>query len=457
MPSRNLIALLPSIAIACGGSAPEPQPEPTPTSIRRDAPKASPKAPEAKPLALPPSEPGAAYISVSGGVAVILADGTPQLVAGIGQTSQLVVGGDGAAYATAATGTMGVEIYKLTGATATKVGAVRSHTSTALAVGNDGVGYIAANDEVLRFDAKSSKTLGKPGLSSITQLAVDADGNVVAAGNGGASLRVGDAWKRIELPGVESYTSVWLLGQGAQLVVAVERSGFFSLAGGKVTRILGDARPELSGRRPSLASTGILASSAITKGRVFMRLFDRNSGATTTSDRTTRGLARSVIDARGRLWYVDSGALVVDSLLGKERTEYPIGTLPVLVKAGYASSSDGLVVLGGGPSALPPVADVQVVDAVTGTISIRGAPLAGAKIEICTYASFTFTYSPCDADRSRIVGTTNDKGEFSLAKVPLGVYQLAFNTNGKWGLASGASISLLKSAPTHSVGTLRYN
>ena len=163
-----------------------------------------------------------------------------------------------------------------------------------------------------------------------------------------------------------------------------------------------------------------------------------------------------MFDARGRLWYVSGGTLVVESLLGDERTVYPPGTLSALVKVGDGTATDQLVVVGGGPTTLPAIGEVQVVETVTGKIVIGASPLANAEVEICSYASFSYRTSPCGGQATRMTVTTNASGEFAFAKVPVGVYALAFKTGGKWGI-SDSKISLTQPAPSKAVGTLRYN
>jgi hypothetical protein len=178
-------------------------------------------------------------------------------------------------------------------------------------------------------------------------------------------------------------------------------------------------------------------------------LYDRNGG-TATSDR----IYGNVVDARGRQWYVADGALVVESLLGGDRSVYPIGSLPALVKAGNAAN--GMLVVGGGPSTLPAAGTVATVETVTGKIMFGSTPLANAEVELCTSPSFNYQVSPCAGAASRVATTTNAKGELTFTKVPLGLYSLTFKNGPKWGRASDVSVALVKAAPTHALGTLRY-
>jgi hypothetical protein len=149
--------------------------------------------------------------------------------------------------------------------------------------------------------------------------------------------------------------------------------------------------------------------------------------------------------------------LTVASLASKDITEYPIGTLPALADVAYSSGDGELLVVGAGPETLPPVGPVQTVGKVTGTITVGKGPLAGADIEICTFASYSYRTTPCDsAPKSRKPGKTDEKGSFVLENVPVGNYQLAFKYGGKWGLAGTTTIDLTEAAAEKKLGKLRY-
>ncbi len=459
------LALVVLMSTACGGST--DLASSTDTRGASGSPEATAKAPAAKPtkptpkakpktIAFAPSEPGPAYIVVSDGIVTLLPDGTATKVAGLSKyPGLLALGLDGAVYATGRSGLApNITLFKLDGAKAIKLGTVPGVTATGLAAGKDGVVYVSTYDDVFRFDGKTTKLERPSKPEDVTQLALTPDGKVVAAGTGGASLLAGDAWTALEIPELDSYDQVWLAGDGERLVVATG-DGVFELAGDKLTRILGETTAR---RRPALTS-GILGlyqygQKKLGQNHPVTDLYDRD-GVKTTSLRYS-GSTGTVFDARGRLWYVAGGTLVVESLLGDERTAYPPGTLSALVKVGDGTANDQLVVVGGGPTTLPAIGEVQMVDTVTGKIVIGATPLANAEVEICSYASFSYRTSPCGDQETRKVVTTNADGEFSFAKVPVGIYSLAFKTGDKWGI-SDSKISLPKPAPTKAVGTLRYN
>ena len=400
------------------------------------------------PFAATPSQPGPAYIAVRDHIAVILPDGTAQVVAdATGSVSELALGADGEVYAVTTVSDRLV-VWKLAGATATKVGSFRSSVASALAVAKDGTVYLAQYDDVFSLapGAKSPTKLPAPSEKFIHDLSFDADGRLVAA-SGAIAVWNGTGWDVKPIPGLASYHDAFALGLGESLVVGGKGVGFFTLRGGELVPLL-EEQPDLD--KAAVSPNGTIAY--IELGDT--HLLDRKGG-TATSQATPDSSSAIVIDDTARLWYAAYGGLTVRSLVSDASTTYPIGTLPALTGLGSWSPDGRIVVVGAGPSRLPPVEPARVVDQVTGILIVEGEPVVGETVEICTSAASLFQGSPCAADASRMTTTTNDQGEFVFAAVPVGHYNLAVSWGSQW-VVTDAYIDLDAPAPLRSFGKLRY-
>lgn len=412
-------------------------------------------------FAMPAAEPGPVYVALgTNGLAVILPDGTPQIIANVrGWTKELTRGADGNVYVAVDPPGDGqaIDVLRLDGATATKVGRFKAYTNTALAIAKDGTIYGAENARVMKAGDKTSTNLpALAGAQVIKELSFDAEGRLVAADRGQIHILNGEAWTSIQIPGAREYERAWLIGSGETLVVAPEHKPFYTLRAGTLERLYPDVKDrEVGTKKPSRSDNGVLAYYEVERGKARTRLIDAKGGTTTTA-RIAEGIAATVLDGQGRLWYVDDGALTVASAVTKDITEYPIGSLPALTNVGTSSGEGELLVVGGGPSKLPAVGAQQFVDQVTATILIGKTPLANTEVEICTFTSISYRSSPCEDSKSRKTAMTNDKGEVSFAQVPVGSYRLAWNEGGRWTLASGTFIDLTAPAPLKNLGKLRY-
>ncbi len=399
-------------------------------------------------LKLPPAEPGPAYIALKDGVAQVLPDGTVQDVAGIDQaTTVLHVGADGNVYA-ASTDTYKLTVWKLDGAKATKLGTVPPDRETGLAVAADGTLYIASGSEVYRLRAKKSEKL-PPGPQLVDELAVDADGHLVASASRELWLFADDAWKRVEIPGMSPLGHVWLLGTGAGLVIAAAGQPLATLKDGALAPAYGGA--STGNARPVRGPTGVIA--VVEGARSSWRLI-MPDGTSALADGAAELRTTPAFDGAGRMWFALDGALSIVPTSGGSSATYPMGSLPLLGRINTVTDERTLVVLGSGPAQLPRSGTVQVVDRVTAIVHVNGEPLANADIEVCTSVTAMFKVSPCEDDTSRHAARTSGGGEVSFEKLAVGEYTLVFLANGHW--THAGTRFKLESGASGDLGTLQF-
>jgi hypothetical protein len=457
--NRYVTALILVGSVGCGkGSTQEAPPTKTdvakaPATVPADA--SVPDKPAEKPFTLPAAPPpGPAYIALHGGLAVILPDGTAKPVAGIKDwVKNLVVGADGNAY-TSGTGNDYEQtiVFRLDGASATKLGTVKAYTVTALAAAKDGTVYAGANEVMHKLAGGKDEKLPAPGIDVIRDLAVDADGAVIAAGYGKLMRFANGTWTAL-LDKLEQFDDITLFQHGDSVVAVNKGKAAYVIKGGKAELAYGSVKDSTD--RASLTPTGLLALREYVHDAWQTRLTAAD-GATTTSKRVPARHSNLEVDGQGRVWWIDSGGLSVASLTSDAITEYPIATLSALTKVGDRNMDHEILVIGGGPSTLPAAEPQRVVDQVTATVIVGKGPLAGAEALLCTSTNFSFQSNPCEDTKASFKGTTDDKGKVTFEKVPLGNYQLAFLVNGKWTLAGSTFIELYAPAPKKDLGKLRY-
>jgi hypothetical protein len=410
----------------------------------------------AKPFVLPPpGNAGPAYIALQSGVALFLPDGTPQLVSGLTEwIPLLVLGTDGAVYASpSANENQRASVYRIDGATATKVATFKAYGISALAVSKDGVIYGADEGKVMRSQNGSVVSLPATGLNRVDALSFDADGVLVAAGGDMLKRFHNDAWETVNA----KLTSLKLYGSGASLLVA---SGFegdaLTLAtlrdGTLVPAYPGVSAPYLT----TLTANGILVSSESVDQKRQPRVSTTDGGSQLVTTTTIEIPPSATVDNRGRAWFVESAGLHVVSLLDNTSTTYPIGTLPTLTKIGSSSLPHEIVVVGAGPTALAPAEAPRLIEKVTATIIVGSSPLANTDMLLCTNTISTFHSNPCELTSATFRGRTDDKGGVTFENVPVGNYQLAFKEGSQWTLPMSTFLELYTPEPSKDLGKLRY-
>ena len=161
-------------------------------------------------------------------------------------------------------------------------------------------------------------------------------------------------------------------------------------------------------------------------------------------------LTGSALDGQGRAWIGSREGLSVVAADGTV-TEYPTGSVPELI-----GLSTNMMVVGAGPK-LPEAGPVQT-GPVTGKALIDGTPVANAEIEMCTSPQMFAPTSPCDKAKVKFSGTTNDKGEFTFDKVPLGDFNIAVKLDTGWQTGYTGSYAVKrKPGQSYDIGAVKFH
>jgi hypothetical protein len=156
------------------------------------------------------------------------------------------------------------------------------------------------------------------------------------------------------------------------------------------------------------------------------------------------------LDGQNRAWVVSREGL---SVIAPDKTvaEYPTSTVMEIVGSSVAS----VVLTGAGP-ALPPVGPAHT-GGVTGKVLLDGEAVATAKVEMCATPSYGGS-QPCFESSVKFTGTTDEKGYFSFANVPIGQYNISVEIGGKWRMSYLSSLATdMKEGKEYDVGAVKFN
>ncbi len=167
-------------------------------------------------------------------------------------------------------------------------------------------------------------------------------------------------------------------------------------------------------------------------------------------------LSQGVLDDTGRAWSVLDGQIEITAPDGSEATRIPMGSYAELDVLGITSH---VVVLGAGP-AVPAPKPVRKIKRLFGKITVDGAPLAEADVELCPRSNWTYSGgTPCGGADEAVIqkGATDAKGAFAFEDVPMGLYYMHYKAPGaeKWTIDSTALP--VREGKLSNVGTLAYS
>lgn len=152
-------------------------------------------------------------------------------------------------------------------------------------------------------------------------------------------------------------------------------------------------------------------------------------------------------DAAGRFWLATDYGLVILDSEGKA-----VQWEPGQVKE-IAGQVQAIAVEGEGPN-LPAVGPRPRL-VVKGRVLRGGAPVSGARVEICESPSLSAGGPPCAGSSFRQSAETDEHGSFSLPDVPLGAYRFAIKAGHRWVITLGRDCCLrTDEGPGFDVGTL---
>jgi len=297
---------------------------------------------------------------------------------------------------------------------------------SAITFDGKGRAWFAHYEGVSVFDGTSWTTYGSDdfGLgehaSMVTDLAVDAQDRVWIATASGVSVFDGSAWT----PYDESQ------GLPDESIAAVEAD-----AAGHVWLVHDKGLSAFDGERwehhrlDFFLPEGSLAIDA--EGRVWVTGWDEvkvfRGGEWTTYEGTEFcGHVQAIaVDSTGRAYVgTDQGVSIFD---GEQWVHYRQAT------SGLVSDDVTVVVVSdSGPVSLPPLTEPRV-GRVTGRVLRDGAPLEGAKVELCLSVGVFFSgSSPCAGQCFYASATTDAEGRFAFEDVPVGTCEYAIKWGDKW-------------------------
>jgi hypothetical protein len=145
----------------------------------------------------------------------------------------------------------------------------------------------------------------------------------------------------------------------------------------------------------------------------------------TDSGLTSNNINALAADAQGRIWVgTEWGLNVLD---GDQWSVYQMGNSDLL-----DNNIQQLSLIGDGP-ALPATVEKQP-GSITGVLVNGRDPQPNLQVELCTSSVGGVFYgaTPCEGQTGQMLTTTNDKGEFTFEGVPVGRYDLTFETPDGW-------------------------
>jgi hypothetical protein len=156
----------------------------------------------------------------------------------------------------------------------------------------------------------------------------------------------------------------------------------------------------------------------------------------------------AAVDEQGRVWITAEAGLAVIPLEG-EAAEFRSGAFEEI-----AGTIFSMHVVGDGPP-LPHPGDVKK-GTLVGNVQQDGAPVVGAKLELCPSPSVVYTRTPCHGAPLRLQSTTDAEGKFEFEDVPLGAYGLAVKTGRQWQTTLIPDLgSRMSAGQAYDVGTLQ--
>jgi sugar lactone lactonase YvrE len=140
---------------------------------------------------------------------------------------------------------------------------------------------------------------------------------------------------------------------------------------------------------------------------------------------TSNAINALASDSQGRVWVGTQWGLNV--LDGDQWSVYQMGNSDIL-----DNNVQQLTVTGEGP-ALPETADKQG-GSIIGVLVNGRDPAPNLQVELCTQSVGGVFYgdTPCAGQSGQMLVTTNDKGEFTFENVPVGRYDMTFETPDGW-------------------------
>ena len=273
------------------------------------------------------------------------------------------------------------------------------------------------------WTTEPKKVLGDD-VTLIKGLAVDASDRVWIASSNKLHTREDDKWIDVDVSGLFErkpfFDAVRRSPDGVAYVIANA-----TLLAARSPQMLEAVDLDLDGFASlfhlSFSDNGYVALRSTT---VDVMLVNTRRTWRATKDFSSQHVLALAVDGRGRVW-VGSDTSVAVLGPGDEKTEWMSGSVPELV-----GPVESILVLGAGPK-LPEVGEVQT-GGLKGQVMVQGKAAAGIAVELCTSPSMMFETSPCADAPKRFEATTDADGRFEVTDVPLGVYGVAVQTDGKW-------------------------
>jgi hypothetical protein len=147
---------------------------------------------------------------------------------------------------------------------------------------------------------------------------------------------------------------------------------------------------------------------------------------------TSNAINALASDSQGRIWVGTQWGLNVFD--GEAWSVYQMGNSDLL-----DNNVQQLTVTGEGP-ALPETSDKQG-GSITGVLVSGRDPQPNLQVELCTQSvgGVFYGHTPCAGQSGQMLVTTNDKGEFTFENVPIGRYDMTFETPNGWVYFIGAN------------------
>ncbi|NMC72134.1 MAG: carboxypeptidase regulatory-like domain-containing protein [Myxococcales bacterium] len=378
-----------------------------------------------------PSEAGPAYFIVNRTGVVAVQDGKfVALRAPEKNFKELVAGGDGKVYAAGYRA-----IYRVEGDALVKVPG--STGVDHLVVGADGQIWTTSFQGITHFDGagwtKEEKSVLGADVSLLEGIALDGNHRPWIVSANAVHVRDGETWKTEDLSGLGKdkffFDDIVAGPEGAMFAAAGE--DLLRWKDGRWERLaLADEDEFLGSGAKVAAGPGGRICVAFNLGALGCLLPD---GRRVRKDWKEEGAAAMLkglaLDGAGRLWIASEAGLEVVAP-GGASTKWAPGTIPEA-----PGDIEDIVVLGAGPTTLPPVGE-QRTGTVHGKITTKaGAPVAGKKMEICASPAAMFQETPCTGAPFVATATTTEQGEFTFENVPIGTYGFAIEIDGKWSVS----------------------
>lgn len=273
------------------------------------------------------------------------------------------------------------------------------------------------------WTTEPKKVLGED-VTLIKGLAVDGSDRVWIASSNKLHTRDGDKWVDVDVSGLfprrPFFDAVRRSPDGVAYVIANA-----TLLAARSPEMLEAVDLDLDGFASlfhlSFSDNGYVA---LRRTTVDVMLVNTRRTWRATKDFSSQHVLALAVDGRGRVW-VGSDTSVAVLGPGDDKTEWMSGSVPELVGA-----VESILVLGAGPT-LPEVGEVQT-GGLKGQVMVEGKPVPGIAVELCPSPSMMFESSPCADAPKRFEATTDPEGRFEVMDVPLGVYGVAVQTDGKW-------------------------